>query len=405
MNGIGDRPQSVSEFTARVKSTLEAGFPAVAVEGELSNVRPSSTGHLYFTLRDEAAGVSCVMFRGRYGNRSFDPADGRQVTVYGPVSVYPPRGTYQIIVERMELAGIGRILAAIEERKQRLAAEGLFDAERKKPLPLLPGRVAVVTSPTGAAIRDILNVLGRRNAGIHLVVCPTPVQGPGAAEQIARMITIADRYDLGDVIILTRGGGSLEDLLPFSQEEVVRAIIDARHPVISAVGHEIDVSLSDLAADYRAPTPSAAAEVVAASREELLRRVHTLGRRIVDAFLTRYRSARMLLHQFSADELYTRYRVLVQPTLQRFDEARDELLDGLQDNVRAARERLNLAARLVESCDPADVLRRGYAVVRDEKERVLRSAQAVSAGAGISIQLHHGKLRATVDGKEIHEEL
>lgn len=384
------------EFTAQVKSVLETGFPSVSVEGELSNVRPSSTGHLYFTLKDEHASVSCVMFRGRYSRRSFDPADGQQVTVTGPVSVYPPRGTYQIIVERMQLAGIGRILAAIEERKQRLAAEGLFDEARKQPLPLLPERVAVVTSPTGAAIRDILNVLGRRNAGIHLVVCPTPVQGAQAATKIAQMIHIADVHDLGDVIVVGRGGGSLEDLLPFSEEAVVRAIARAGHPVISAVGHEIDVTLADLAADYRAPTPSAAAEVVAASREELLRRVHTLGARVVDSFLGRYRSARGLLAQFSPDALYTRYRVLVQPTLLRFDDARESMLTGLRERTQASRHRLQMAEELIASCDPDDVLRRGYAVVRDERNTVLREAASVSAGDRISVQLHRGRLAAQV---------
>lgn len=390
------RPRSVTEFTAALKAHIEDGFPAVAVEGELSNVRAAASGHLYFTLRDEGASVACVMFRGRAGALSFDPADGQQVTVFGPVSVYAVRGQYQIIVERIQLAGIGRILAAIEERKHRLAAEGLFDDERKVPLPLLPARVAVVTSPTGAAIRDILNVLGRRNAGVNLVVCPTLVQGSGAAEQIARMIRIADRHDLGDVIIVTRGGGSIEDLLPFSEEVVVRAIAEATHPVISAVGHEIDVALSDLAADYRAPTPSAAAEVVAASREELQQRVHTLGGQIVSTFLNRHRNARMLLAQFSPETLHTRYRVLVQPLLQRLDDARESMLIGLQERLSSRRHRLDLSRQLLATCDPSDVLRRGYAVVRDSNGKVLRQASAVSTGDAVAVRLHEGSLESTV---------
>jgi len=267
------RAFTVTEITELVKQSLERDFYDISVEGEISNFRPSSTGHLYFTLKDENAVISAVMFRGRSFALGFTPADGQRVRAWGNLSVYAKRGSYQIIVERMEKSGEGDILAMLEERKRRLAAEGLFDEARKKLLPLLPERVAVVTSPTGAALRDILTVTKRRNAGVNIVILPCPVQGEEAAERIARQIEVANLHRLADVLIVGRGGGSLEDLLPFSDERVVRAIAASEIPVISAVGHEIDLTLSDLAADVRAPTPSAAAELVSARRDELLERV------------------------------------------------------------------------------------------------------------------------------------
>lgn len=264
---------SVSEITALIKSTLEQGFGGVTIEGEISNFRPAASGHLYFSLKDSDAMLSAVMFRGNARSLRFQPEDGMLVRASGNISVYAKRGNYQIICQTLALSGQGDLLVLLEERKKRLAAEGLFDRDRKQPLPMLPGKVVVVTSPTGAAIRDILNVLRRRAAGIDLIVLPTLVQGDEAGPRIAHQIETANRYHLGDVLILTRGGGSLEDLLPFYDEVVVRAVAASEIPVISAVGHEIDIALSDLAADMRAPTPSAAAELVSSSRLDLLRRV------------------------------------------------------------------------------------------------------------------------------------
>ncbi len=261
-----ERPLSVSALTALVKELLEESLPSVLVEGEISNCRPASSGHLYFTLKDKGAMLQAVMFRYRSKVTGFEPVDGALARARGNITVYAARGQYQMIVERLERAGEGDILAMLEDRKRALAAEGLFDESRKRALPRFPSRVAIVTSPTGAAIRDILNVLKRRNAGMDLVVLPTAVQGEAAAAQIASQIAAANRLSLGDVLIVGRGGGSIEDLLPFSDELVVRAIAASRIPVISAVGHEIDWALSDFAADLRAPTPSAAAELVSESR-------------------------------------------------------------------------------------------------------------------------------------------
>ena len=409
MNDSRLRAVTVAELTRQIKDRLEAGFPRVAVEGELSNVRPSSTGHLYFTLKDDDASISAVLFRGRAHGLTFEPEDGQQVVVHGSISVYAKRGSYQIIVERMELAGVGRILAMIEERKHRLAAEGLFDADRKRRLPMLPQRIAVVTSPTGAALRDIVQVLGRRNAGIDVIVCPTPVQGEQAAGRIARMIRIASAHRLGDVMIVGRGGGSIEDLLPFSDEEVVRAIAASEIPVISAVGHEIDWALSDFAADFRAPTPSAAAEVVAASREELLGRVSELGRTIVSRFVDRYRHGKLLMRQFAPEELHRSYWILAQPTLQEFDRLREELTDAMNERVADQRHRLEIAARELASVSPDEIVKRGYAIARDREGRIVSDAAAVERGERFSVELRTGVIDASVEnvriGGKANEEL
>ena len=390
---------SVSQLTRLLKSQIESSFPSVAIEGELSNVRPSSTGHIYLTLKDEAAQISGVIFKGRASRLTFTPEDGQQVVVYGSLGVYERRGTYQIIIERVELAGVGRILAMLEERKQKLNAEGLFANERKRRLPLLPARVAIVTSPTGAALRDILRVLRRRNSGINVVVCPAVVQGESAAESIAKQIRTASQLGLGDVIIVGRGGGSLEDLLPFSDEAVVRAIADAEIPIVSAVGHEIDWALSDYAADVRAPTPSAAAEIVAASRDELQRSVIETGRRIVSGFMDRLERMRLLVGQFSAEELHRSYWMLAQPTVQEFDRIRDDLVGAMRDRVGEMRARVDGVSRELASVSPYTILKRGYSIVRDEQGVVVASKDQIDAGDNITAQLANGTISATVTGE------
>ncbi len=398
------RPYKVSEITTLIKSTLEGTFPAISVEGEISNCRPSSTGHLYFTLKDRDSMLSAVMFRNRLTSLAFEPEDGMLVVARGSISVYARRGSYQIICERLELAGRGEILAILEERKQRLAAEGLFDPVRKKPIPFLPSRVAVVTSPTGAAIRDILHVLKRRNSGLDLVVLPTPVQGDEAASSIARQIRTADRYALGDVIIVGRGGGSLEDLLPFSDEEVVRAIAECKTPVISAVGHEIDITLSDLVADFRAPTPSAAAEVVSAQRDELYARVMDLGRTIIRGFKDRIDRAHILLRQFTTEGLERNFRIIVQPQLLRLDDAKESMLNAMERMVTERRHRFEMALQSLEACSPFDVLKRGYAIVyrADTGEAdgaIVSDARQVEVDEAITVRLHRGSLGARVESR------
>lgn len=384
MDRVAPRPQSVGELTRNIKSALEQRFPDVLVEGEISNFKASAAGHFYFTLKDDEAVIQVVMFRNRARSLTFEPADGKLVVLSGGVSVYARRGNYQIICESMQLAGVGSILAMLEERKQRLAAEGLFDEERKKPIPAFPRRVAVVTSPTGAAIRDILQVLGRRHAGINLVVVPTLVQGEEAARRIVAAIGRADRHHLGDVIILTRGGGSLEDLLPFSEEAVVRAVADAETPVIAAVGHEIDISLAELAADRRAPTPSAAAELVSLDSREYRRYVLQLGRSLIHGLKQKLDRARFAMGQFSPDRLHHSFQQLVQPLYLRFDDAKEALVRNTQERITAERHRLQVAVKELESISPQAVLERGFAIVSRESDgTVVSDASQTEIGARV----------------------
>jgi exodeoxyribonuclease VII large subunit len=389
---------SVTEITQLIKGTLEEGFPWVTVQGEISNFRPSSAGHWYFSLKDADALLSLVMFKGRLDGVRFAPADGTLVKATGSISVYARRGNYQLICESLIKAGEGDLLARLEELKRRLSAEGLFDLDRKKPLPLYPSRVAVVTSPTGAAVRDILRVLRRRSAGVDVVIVPTPVQGDGADERIARAIEIADRHGLGEVIIVGRGGGSLEDLMPFSSEIVVRAIASSKTPVISAVGHETDVTLSDLAADVRAPTPSAAAEMVAASRAELLSRVLGMQDSMARGIRQRAERVRLLMGQFAAESLERNVRLFVQPLSQRTDLAREELLQGFREMLTARRHRCSLASRELVSYSPLEILARGYAVVTHEPTgKILLASDIANRGDRLSIRLSRGRIRAIVE--------
>lgn len=389
---------TVSQITELVKLTLEQSFSDLCVEGEISNFRPSSAGHLYFTLKDELAVIQVVMFRNRALGLGFTPADGQVVRVWGNLSVYAKRGNYQILVERMEKSGQGEILAMLEERKRRLAAEGLFDESRKRPLPLLPARVAVVTSPTGAALRDILNVTKRRNAGINIVILPCPVQGDDAAERIARRIEVASRFRLGEVVIVGRGGGSLEDLLPFSDERVVRAIAASEIPVISAVGHEIDISLSDLAADVRAPTPSAAAELVSARRDELLSRVLELRLDMGRELGRRTERIRLLLRRFTPVELERDFRALIQPVLLRLDDAKEELIRSLKERLLDTRHRLDLITSTLRAGSPLEILGKGYSVVTDaESGSLITAASQTARGKGIRVRLAKGGLGARVE--------
>src|SRR3990172_9779705 len=261
---------TVSELTRMIKGSLEESFPHVWLQGEISNFKRHTSGHLYFTLKDEGAQISGVMWRSRAENLLFSPEDGMEVQARGAITVYPPRGNYQIDVVRMLPVGIGELQLAFEQLKRKLEAEGLFDPAKKKPIPEFPHAIGVITSPTGAALQDIRSVLERRQPSVEVVVLPVRVQGPGAAEEIAVAIREMNQYGDIDVLIIGRGGGSLEDLWAFNEEVVARAIYQSSIPVISAVGHEIDFSISDFVADLRAPTPSAAAEIAVRDRSEIL---------------------------------------------------------------------------------------------------------------------------------------
>lgn len=393
----GTKTYTVSELTTCIKDLLEGNFSSVSLEGEISNCKPASTGHLYFTLKDKNAAISAVMFKGRMRSLTFTPGDGTLVRVRGSVSVYPPRGSYQIIVESMELAGTGNILLMLEERKRRLAAEGLFDSERKRQLPFFPTRIGVVTSPTGAALRDILQIVRRRNPKVSVTIFPCVVQGTEAAPSIATMIKTANDFSMADVLIVGRGGGSLEDLLPFSEEEVVRAVSESKIPVISAVGHEIDWALTDYAADVRAPTPSAAAELATPLLTDITQQLEDRRRDLLQQVQSKMEKMRLLVKSFTPDSLELRFRTIEQPLLARFDTAKEALLNGMQIKCTEARFRIDKALKDLEGANPTAILARGYSVVTDKKTgKVIRSDEEVSSGSVLEIKPAKGSFTALV---------
>ena len=393
-----DLPQnivfSVSQITDLIKEILETSFRTITIEGEISNWRPSAAGHIYFTLKDNNAQIKAVIFRGAAMRLNFRPKDGDKVRCTGSLSVYAPQGNYQIIVNTMEIAGAGNILQMLEERKRKLAAEGLFDENRKKPLPLYPHTIGVVTSPTGAAIRDILNVTKRRNPGINIIVLPAIVQGEGAAQTICKMIEIANFYELCDVLIVGRGGGSLEDLLPFSEESVVRAVAASRIPTISAVGHEIDWALCDYSADRRAPTPSAAAEMAVPLLADLKQNLAAYKPGFYDTISARIKNTRLMVKAFNPESLEVRFRNIQQPLLNRFAAAREALPQNLQDKIRDLRVRIAQSRTVLENASPQTIFDRGYSMVTDANGKVVRDAAAVKVDDKLFITPALGKITA-----------
>jgi len=389
---------TVSELTELIRCRLEEHFSSVTVEGELSNCRPASSGHLYFSLKDTGAKIDAVMFKNRLRFLNFEPRDGMLLRVRGSLSVYAPRGSYSIICEEMELAGSGDILAMLEKRKQMFASEGLFDENRKIPLPRFPQTIGVVSSPTGAAIRDILNILARRAAGVKIVILPAPVQGTDAAPIIARRIEQANQWKLADVLIVGRGGGSLEDLLPFSEESVVRAVADSKIPVISAVGHEIDWALCDFAADLRAPTPSAAAELVSAELATVLSNIRSISEFLTESIKTRIEKARLLLRPFGAEDLEYRFRSILQPRLVRFDDAKEALVEGMAALVGNLRKRHELALAVLEAGSPLAVMERGFSVVTNRRTgAIIRGGNDARPGDRLDIRPLHGNITAVTE--------
>jgi exodeoxyribonuclease VII large subunit len=376
---------------------LENAFGAITIEGELSNCKISGTGHFFWTLKDSSAAIQGVMFKGSLRSMDFVPKDGMLVRVSGRISVYEARGSYQIYGEKMEQAGTGDILAMLEKRKRLLAAEGLFDEIRKKAIPRFPETVAVISSPTGAAIRDILNILKRRASSLHIIILPAPVQGTEAAPIIARRIEQVNQWKLADVIIAGRGGGSLEDLLPFSEESVVRAAAASEIPIISAVGHEIDWSLLDFAADLRAPTPSAAAELVSENYGETLRSVQSFKSTLFRTIHTRVERAALLIKPFRLDYLQQCFRSILQPRLLRFDDAKENLLDAATERTVLLRNRIEKAAYVLESANPKTIMQRGYSVVISGKTgAIIRSSSETSSGDILNIKFASDSLTAKV---------
>jgi exodeoxyribonuclease VII large subunit len=439
----GDRTKiyTVSTLSEEIKNLLEAKFDFVWVEGEISNFRAPTSGHFYMVLKDEKAQIKAVMFRPQTRYLKFMPQDGMKVIVQGRVAIYEPRGEYQVILDYMEPLGVGALALAFEQLKKKLAAQGIFDQSIKKPLPYLPQRVAVITSPTGAAIRDFLKIIRRRFANLEIIVVPVKVQGEGAAAEMVEALELVNRELDVDVIVLTRGGGSLEDLWAFNQEELALAIRASRVPVVSAVGHEIDVTISDLAADLRAPTPSGAAELLVAEKETLKQQIMQLQARLQTGLKTNLASLQEKLRFLSKglrdprkrladawlrlDEMESRLSRMM--AFMIMDRKRSlaageralilhspvKIITGLKQNIEFQnRSMAMMVTRKLKDCrmgmsmlqeklkdmSPLSVLRRGYSIARKLPEKqLLRSSSKVNKGDRVSVMLAEGELECLVE--------
>ena len=418
---------TVSELTAAVRGLLETSFGDLWVEGEISNCRVWNTGHVYFTLKDGDAQIKAVIFRSAVRYLKFKPEDGLHVIARGRLGVYDAKGEYQIVCEHLEPHGLGALQLAFDQLKKKLQAEGLFDRARKRPLPSLPRKIGIVTSLDGAALRDIIKVLRRRHPNAHLVIRPTRVQGEGAAADVAEALRAIVKVRGVDVVIVGRGGGSLEDLHAFNQEPVARAIAASPVPVVSAVGHETDVTISDFVADLRAPTPSAAAEMVVAAKDEFCARIDRLSQRLRGAAQTRLamrgRHAAELAHDLRrAGMAHVARRERTYRALRLRLEARDlrrhlalsrgrlATADGRLAGAAArsrhrADSRLRTLAGRLENLSPLGVLARGYAVCWNaDRSAIVRNAAAASPGDRVHVRLHRGELdcevRATTHGPD-----
>jgi exodeoxyribonuclease VII large subunit len=388
---------SVSALLKSVRETLERHFPLAWIAGEISNFRPAASGHWYFTLKDENAQVDCVMFRGRAAALDWQPAEGMRVEARALVTLYEPRGRFQLNVESMRRAGLGPLYERFLKLKAKLEAEGLFEPAAKRPIPEHPKQIGILTSLQAAALRDVLTTLRRRNPSIPVIVYPVPVQGEGAAEKIAQMLANASARDECDVLLLVRGGGSIEDLWQFNEEAVARAIRASRIPVVVGVGHETDVTIADFAADRRAPTPTAAAEIVSPSRDELLMRVGGLAQRATRDALRRIEYAMQTVDALA--------RRLVHPR-ERLRTSR-QLLGQLATRLAlAAARRMDLfdaqIARLkasLGSLNPEAVLERGYSLTRTAQGEVVRNAAKVQVGERLTTTLAKGWLESEVNKK------
>jgi exodeoxyribonuclease VII large subunit len=435
----------VSELTERIRDLLEGHFGDIWVDGEVSNYRPAQSGHLYFTLKDARSQIRCVCFRDQVRGLKFRPEDGLHVTVRGSLGVYEPRGEYQIYVSYIEPVGLGALQLAFEQLKKKLEAEGLFDEARKKPLPVLPRCIGVVTSPTGAAVRDILRVLKRRFANVHVQIYPVKVQGDGAAGEIAAALRYFNRAKIADVLIVARGGGSIEDLWAFNEEVVARAIAASEIPVISGVGHETDFTIADFVADLRAPTPSAAAEIVVRSRVEFERQIAERQRHIFQRMRYLISQWRHHVRDLETHRGFRQLEILVRRRHQQVDELGSALAIVLRLRLATARQRLTRAGTRISSFDlraraetlrrrieqqgtalqaaldrrlvakrhqyekvklqldersPLRLLERGYAIAYDASRKVLRSPDQVRVGDEISVRLARGQIDATVRNKK-----
>ena len=396
---IAQRTLTVSQLTAQIKDALEGEFPSVWVAGEISNYSRPQSGHSYFTLKDDQAQIRAVIWRGTASRLKFDLADGLDVICHGHLDVYAPRGSYQLVIDELQPKGMGALELALRKLREKLAAEGLFDPARKRKLPAFPRRLAFVTSPTGAAIHDFLQVLGRRWRGVDVLVIPVRVQGEGAAAEIVAGIRLANRLSpRPDVLVVGRGGGSLEDLWAFNEEPVVRAIAASRIPTVSAVGHEIDVTLSDLAADVRALTPSEAAERVVPAVEEITARIRGYQQRLRHAAHRRVMWLRARWEGVAAQRPFRRPFDLVHDRSRRLDELAMHGNHAILRWLRDGQSRLALMAGKIESLSPLEVLGRGYTITRDaESGAVIRSSNQLHVGQSIVTRFATGEAFSKVD--------
>ncbi len=388
---------TVSQLTAQIKGVLEDSFDQVAVVGEVSNAKAYPSGHWYFSLKDKDATLPAVCFKNSNAHIKFNLEDGLMVVARGKLSVYPPRGAYQMVVTNLEPVGIGQWQLAFEQLKQKLEAEGLLAPERKRPIPVLPRRIGVVTSQAGAALHDIITALRRRNRNVKIVVRASKVQGEGSAEEIAE--AIEDLQELGgiDVIIVGRGGGSIEDLWSFNTEIVARTVAACKIPIVSGVGHETDVTICDLVADLRAPTPTAAAELVASGRAELLERWSNLHHRLTTRMGSRVSEARFALQRLDPIHSLNRYYERLRSFNLRVSNYKQHLLKAMSANLTSARSNWSGNHEKLLALGPMNVLKRGFSIARKVDGQLVRSWQDVHAGDILEILLENGRLTVTVE--------
>ena len=390
---INEKFFTVSEISRGIRTSLEHKFSNIGVLGEISNVRKPSSGHIYLTLKDKNSQLQAVVFRNSASRIKFELKDGMEVISFGSITVYEPRGQYQLIINKIEPKGIGALQLAFQQLKEKLEKEGLFDSAHKKPLPFIPQKIGIVTSPTGAAIKDILNIIDRRFANVEILIYPVKVQGEGAAQEIAEAITGLNSYSDIDVIIAGRGGGSMEDLWAFNEEVVARSIYSSRIPIISAVGHEIDITIADLVADKRALTPSEAGELVVPRKDLLIEKIEKFKARLLQSLTGKLRLSKEKLviigNSYAMKQPFDR--------LNRWQQRLDELAQRLNLKITHAlnteREKLSGIAGKLESLSPLNVLKRGYAITtRLENSKPLRNIIDLSKGDKIKINLSKGSI-------------
>lgn len=389
---------SVSELTNAIKGVLEPPFRAISVQGEISNFKLQTSGHLYFSLKDAGSQISAVLFKGNAAQLSRMPKEGDQVIAKGEISLYAPKGQYQIVIRELQFLGVGELLLKLHQLKEQLQARGWFDLQNKKALPKLPKRIGIVTSPTGAVIQDILHVLKRRFKGFHLILNPVKVQGEGAAQEIAQAIYDFNKYHLADVLIVGRGGGSIEDLWAFNEEIVAKAIFESEIPIIAAVGHETDFTIADWVADVRAPTPSAAAEIAIAEKTNLVKFLQSAEEICYSRVVQQVGQYRQRIGALQKHPLLSSPYGVLAPTIQRLDEFSRQLeMLNPKERIQEGWDRLNRVKQHLRSLHPQNILKKGYAILFSEKDdSIILSANNLQPEQKIRALLHDGKVAATI---------